>query len=120
MSSYNLEDLFDVVPSSSLSYKVVTGQNSTLLLAKIAKGGKVPRHRHPHEQISYILKGKINASIFGDAPREYAVGEGEVSVIPPNVEHELSALEDTILIDFFSPRRDDLAKYSRLASEGSP
>jgi quercetin dioxygenase-like cupin family protein len=116
MSHYDPSELAAIPINDSVAIKVVPGKNSTLLLATLAKGGKVPRHRHPHEQVSYVLKGAISVSVGesdSSVEREYAVRAGEVSVLPPDVPHELSALEDTVLIDVFSPARADLAKFSK-------
>lgn len=38
----------------------------------------------------------------------------------PNVIHELSALDDTTHIDFFSPSRDDMLKYARIKKNAGP
>jgi mannose-6-phosphate isomerase-like protein (cupin superfamily) len=43
--------------------------------------------------------------VFDD--REVIVRGGEVLYIPANVPHSAVALEDTVDIDFFAPRRED-------------
>ena len=111
MSFFRLDDLPEISLTSSLTIRVVSGEKSTLLLARLDKDSKVARHKHAHEQLSYVLKGAIKVSVGDSNARDFVVREGEVSVMPPDVEHELSALEDTI--DFFAPRREDLLKYAK-------
>jgi quercetin dioxygenase-like cupin family protein len=43
--------------------------------------------------------------IFDDA--EFVLRTGEIVLIPANVPHRAEALEDTVDIDFFAPRRED-------------
>jgi quercetin dioxygenase-like cupin family protein len=38
---------------------------------------------------------------------DQVVGAGESLVIPPNVPHGVVALEDTLVTDVFTPRRED-------------
>jgi quercetin dioxygenase-like cupin family protein len=50
-----------------------------------------PRHHHPQEQITLVLEGSVVLSV-GDRKRELAAGG--YSVIPPDVEHGISAGEE--------------------------
>ena len=65
----------------------------------------MPNHHHPHEQISYVLKGSLKM-IAGGQSRILKAGQG--AIIPSNVEHEVYALEkDTQVLDIFYPLRED-------------
>ena len=65
----------------------------------------MPNHHHPHEQITYILKGSVKM-IAGGKSQILKAGEG--AVIPPYVEHEVTALEkDSQVLDVFYPLRED-------------
>jgi quercetin dioxygenase-like cupin family protein len=70
----------------------------------LKKGAVVPRHSHMNEQYSWIISGALKF-IFDD--REILVGAGDILVIPPNVAHSAVALEDTVDVDIFAPRRED-------------
>jgi quercetin dioxygenase-like cupin family protein len=60
------------------------------------KGPGAKRHKHPNDQISYVLRGKIRTNI-GD--EEKICGPGEVLHIPPETEHGGGEyIEDTELI----------------------
>jgi len=90
--------------NDSLTRQMVFGEKGTLAQLVIKRGGVVPRHSHINEQYSWIISGSLKF-VFDD--REVVVSAGEVLVIPANVPHSAEALEDTLDVDFFSPRRED-------------
>ena len=51
-----------------------------------------------------VEKGALKFAIEG---RQQVVRGGESLVIPPHVPHAVIALEDTVVMDIFSPSRDD-------------
>ena len=71
---------------------------------EIVKGAVVPLHHHVNEQMSVMLTGKLRFVIDGV---ESIVSAGEVMVIPPNAPHMVEALEDSLVLDVFSPLRSD-------------
>ena len=92
------------VLSPTISRKMMSGANSTLARVVLAKGAFVPRHSHVSEQFSWIVSGALRF-IFDD--REQIVRAGELVFIPANEPHAAEALEDTVDVDFFAPRRED-------------
>jgi len=90
--------------SEQITRKMVVGQNEMLGYLSLKKGSFVPTHKHVSEQITAILKGALEFTTQG---KKIVVHEGEILVIPPNVEHSAVALEDTIDLDCFSPLRED-------------
>lgn len=90
--------------SDVISRNMVSGEDGTLARVLIARGGVVPRHSHRSEQYTMILAGALKF-IFDDG--ECVVRPGQVLVIPAHVPHAAEALEDTVDIDFFAPRRED-------------
>ena len=65
----------------------------------------IPGHHHTHEQITYILKGSVRM-VSGEKSQILKAGQG--AIIPPDVEHEVYALEeDTQALDIFYPLRED-------------
>ena len=68
------------------------------------KGGVGATHTHPHEQISYIIEGKIKFKIGAE---EVVVSAGDSCYVPPNVEHGVIAHTDAKLVDVFSPQREE-------------
>ena len=69
----------------------------------LKKGCVVPRHSHENEQITYILEGGLRFWIGADESKVLDVMAGEVLHIPSNVQHKAEALEDTVVLDIFSP-----------------
>jgi quercetin dioxygenase-like cupin family protein len=89
---------------NKITRRYVSGENEMLARFDFKKGAIVPKHQHPNEQITYILKGCVKVTI---EDKEYIVRAGQVLIIPPNTTHEFEALEDTIDLDVFSPPRQD-------------
>ena len=90
--------------NDKLSRQMISGENATISQLLLKKGAVVPRHSHMNEQYSWIISGALKF-IFDD--REILVGEGEILLIPANVAHSAVALEDTVDVDIFAPRRED-------------
>ena len=65
-------------------------------------------HSHPHEQIVYVEKGKIEFIVEGES---FVLGQGDSIYVEPNVEHGAKALEEeSVVLDIFSPQREDFLK----------
>lgn len=69
------------------------------------KGGIGPAHAHPHEQLGYVVSGKIRMLLDGV---EIVVAAGEQVVVPGGVSHSVEALEDSLVLEAFTPLREDL------------
>jgi quercetin dioxygenase-like cupin family protein len=64
-----------------------------------------PLHSHPHEQISYIVSGKV---VYFLAEEQQILEAGDMVTIPPNVPHAIQALTASVrLADSFTPVRED-------------
>ncbi len=90
--------------SERIARQMLSGENATVARIFLARGAYVPRHAHVSEQYSLILSGALKF-IFDD--REMIVRAGELVFIPSNVSHAAEALEDTVDLDVFAPRRED-------------
>src|SRR5437868_5288787 len=86
------------------------GENAMLAQIWLRKGTTVPRHVHPAEQLSFIVEGALRLKLGDDLSEVHEVRAGEVLVIPANVPHEATALEDSYDLDVFSPPREDWIK----------
>ncbi len=93
-----------VLKSSQL--RVVANEHSMISLFDFGPDDEIiPVHKHPHEQISYILAGSVKM-IAGGKTKILKKGQG--AVIPPNVEHEIIALEKgSQVLDVFYPLREE-------------
>jgi quercetin dioxygenase-like cupin family protein len=90
--------------SELITRQMLSGEHTTVARIFLARGAFVPRHSHVSEQFSLILSGALRF-IFDD--REVMVRAGEILFIPAKVPHAAEALEDTVDLDVFSPRRED-------------
>ena len=70
------------------------------------KGAKVPEHAHIHEQIAAVLSGKMRFVVAGKVQE---LTEGSV-MLKSNVPHSAEALEESWLLDTFTPLREDMLK----------
>ncbi|MEM1946172.1 MAG: cupin domain-containing protein [Candidatus Caldarchaeum sp.] len=85
--------------------RLIVGDRMMLAQFWIRKGAKVAMHRHHNEQISLVLSGAMKFVLENGS--EHLVREGGVFVIPSNVVHAAEAVEDSVVVDVFSPPRDD-------------
>jgi quercetin dioxygenase-like cupin family protein len=90
--------------NDKLTRQMISGENATISQLVLKKGAAVPRHSHLNEQYSWIISGALKF-VFDD--REVLVGEGEILLIPANMAHSAVAMEDTVDVDIFAPRRED-------------
>ena len=88
-----------------VSFKTLVFGDKTLLAEfRLDHGSTVPRHSHPHEQTGYLVSGRMRFSIEG---KILEVGPGDAWNIGGNIEHGVEVLEDSLVIEVFSPRRED-------------
>lgn len=71
------------------------------------KGGIGAVHAHPHEQISYIARGSFEFEING---QKDVVAAGDTVYVDSNAPHGVKALENSLIIDVFTPQREDFLK----------
>jgi len=83
---------------------LASGDRMTLCEVTLEKGAVVPRHSHEHEQVGYLARGRLRFQIDGE---EREVNAGDGYLLPSNVPHEVTALEDSLVIDIFSPPRKE-------------
>ena len=99
---------WDKIPKEKLqeniSRKIISGEKVMVAHVFLKKGAIVPSHSHESEQLTYILEGLLELSLPNEV---FRLGEGQVLVIPSNVEHSAVALENTLDMDIFSPIRED-------------
>ena len=64
-------------------------------------------HTHPHVQISYVLEGEFEATIGGETK---IISKGDTYYTLPDVPHGVVCLKKGILLDIFTPERQDFLK----------
>ncbi len=112
MKSGNLFQFKDEIPWEHAGEGIqrqVMGYDATVMLVKVKfeKDAIGTMHQHPHVQTTYVESGLFNMTI-GDETKLIVAGDGYY--VPPNVMHGVTCLEAGVLIDVFSPVREDFLK----------
>src|SRR3954447_1311600 len=100
MNHYRWADVASDQITDAIARRFITGDSVTVGRFELKQGGRVPSHSHANEQISIVLSGALLFRIDG---RETIVRAGEVMQIPGHAAHEVEVLEDTLVLDVFSP-----------------
>jgi quercetin dioxygenase-like cupin family protein len=100
----SLNTLAEERVTDKITRRLVAGDQCMLVVWQMKAGAHAAAHKHPHEQIFWMLKGKMEFRL-GDQRR--TCGPGDVAVIPGGVEHEAWFPEDTEVVDIFAPPRED-------------
>jgi len=90
--------------SPLVSRKAIHAEVLTVARVQLAQGAVLPPHSHVHEQVAVVERGAIRFNLDG---QEVLVRAGQALAIPSGVPHGVEALEDSEVIDIFSPRRQD-------------
>ena len=64
-------------------------------------------HTHPHEQIGYVIRGSLELEIEGE---KHIIVGGDCFYVNPNIPHGVIALEETTVLDVFTPQREDFLR----------
>ncbi len=83
------------------------GEALMMMEVHFEEGAEGYEHAHPHEQMSYCLKGKVEFTVEGD---KTVISAGETIVIPGGARHSAKALAPSALLDCFTPVREDLIR----------
>ncbi|GAB3506210.1 cupin domain-containing protein [Spirosoma knui] len=91
--------------AAGVQRKIMT-YDTNLMMVKVAfeAGGIGAAHSHPHTQMSYVERGVFTITI-GDESR--TVRAGDAYYIPPDVWHGAVCVEAGVLVDIFTPMRED-------------
>ncbi len=106
-TSYRWSEIPSEQVKADISRRLITGERLMLALVELQNGCVVPRHAHVHEQMTYVLDGCLRLTVGEDGGVSYDLRAGEVIHLPSNVPHAALALEDTRVLDVFSPPRED-------------
>lgn len=85
------------------------GFNQELMMVKVwfEKGAIGYNHSHPHSQVTYVIEGEFHFNIAGETK---ILRPGDSCMIPPNADHGATCPTGGILIDSFSPMRNDFVE----------
>lgn len=111
----NTESKF--IPENSTEWEIcgeglrrqIMGYDKDIMLVKVLfeKGAVGAMHRHFHTQSSFIASGTFEVTVNGETRILHA---GDGYIVEPDIEHGVVCLEKGVLIDTFSPCREDFLK----------
>jgi quercetin dioxygenase-like cupin family protein len=84
---------------------LASGAQMMQMIVTLDAGSHLPEHQHPHEQLTHVLRGRLHLSVAGVT---HELGVGQSFCIPGGTPHAADAPEDALVIDTFSPPREDL------------
>ena len=106
-----------VVAAPGVTRQVLAhGPQLMLVRVAFAKGAVGYVHSHPHKQVTYVESGRFEATM-GEDRRQ--IGPGDSYYAPPDIPHGVVALDDGVLIDVFTPAREDLLAADRNTEDRS-
>ena len=83
------------------------GGELMMVQVNFEKGAVGAVHTHPHQQVSYVLKGSFELEMEG---RKEIIRAGDSFYVPADVPHGVVALEPSAILDVFTPQRQDFLK----------
>ena len=87
-------------------HRKILGYDKNLMLVKVwfDEGAIGEVHSHPHTQTAYVVSGKFEVMVDG---RKEVLGPGGCFFVPSGADHGAVCLEEGILLDIFTPVRED-------------
>lgn len=99
------KDIEEVKMIDGIYRKTLANQEELMLVHfRLVKGTTLPMHSHPHVQAGYVVSGKLD---FHEKDEKYILEAGDSYIVDANVEHGATIMENAIVIDSFTPRRED-------------
>ncbi|MBE7722696.1 MAG: cupin domain-containing protein [Lacrimispora celerecrescens] len=99
------EDIIPANPEPGITRRILARGGSMMgVEASFKKGAVGSVHKHPHEQVSYIVSGSFQYEADGIT---YMLKAGDSYYVEPDVPHGATALEDSVILDIFTPQRED-------------
>lgn len=103
--AYNVSGFSEVDAGNGVLRRVLADSPELMLVEfRFKEGGVGAPHSHVHVQSTYVKSGKFEFTI---SDKSFIVSAGDAFVIPTNAVHSCRALEAGVLVDTFTPRRDD-------------
>jgi len=80
MSFFSESDLQARQLLEGITLKVVSGDKTMMTIFEFELNAVIPSHKHPHEQITYVLEGELEFTVEGETR---LLRKGDGVVIPP-------------------------------------
>lgn len=105
----SIDGYIDIVPGVHRR-TIAAGKSMHQVYVRLDAGSSLPEHAHVHEQIACCIAGLLRLTLNGV---RHEIHPGESILIPSNVPHSAAVDVDTIVIDTFSPPREDMLAQDR-------
>src|SRR6478609_3564846 len=97
--------------AEGITRQMVYGDRVMVCRLVLAPKTVTPIHTHVHEQMTIVERGSADFFVEGE---KHTVHAGAVLLFPSGIVHGATMLEDeVVLIDIFSPPREDFIKASQ-------
>src|SRR5215471_15840064 len=83
---------------------LVHTEDLMLCLFTWRRGAILPPHSHPHRQAGYVISGSVELTVSG---RKYITSTGCSYLIEADEPHSARAVEDSLVLDAFTPLREE-------------
>jgi quercetin dioxygenase-like cupin family protein len=93
----------EIVPGI-LMKTLVCGEKTHMIETNLKKGNAHELHNHPHEQTGYLVSGRLRLTV---EDKSYEVQPGDSWSIPGGIQHGTEIIEDSVVVEVFSPVRDE-------------
>lgn len=103
---------FQPVPGCRLT--TPAGDSLMLSHVEMDDGAKIPAHAHHHEQAGVVIEGTLELTIGEETRR---LEKGQMYIIPGDTPHSAQAIGRTVVMDVFTPIREDYALAMQHATE---
>lgn len=93
----------EVAPGVS---RTIMSYNDNLMIVKVrfAKDAIGAMHTHPHTQGCFVAEGRFELNMNST---KHLLEKGDTFLIEPNTPHGVVCLDAGMLVDIFTPKRED-------------
>src|SRR5579862_3713988 len=92
-------------PEPGLTRKILAYNDKLFLVEhRMEKGWVGTVHSHPHEQVVYVIRGHLKVKC---GQSTFDARTGDSFLVRGGVEHGASAVEESLVVDIFTPSRED-------------
>ena len=99
----------NVIPLGGATDRRILSYDDSLMAVEVSfeTGSEGAPHTHPHTQLSYVLSGSFRYSVEDES---VVLNPGDSIVVPSGLVHGTVCLSKGVLLDVFTPKRDDFLK----------
>ena len=92
-------------PEPGLTRRILAYDAKLMIVEhRMERGWVGARHSHPHEQAVYVVSGRLHFTLGVES---FEISGGDSLIVEGGVEHEARALEPSVVVDVFTPARED-------------